>query len=44
MYFSILKPAESEQQGSIDDNERLWRRRRNENIIESTRPLKEVAG
>ncbi|EXX56606.1 Kog1p [Rhizophagus irregularis DAOM 197198w] len=39
-----MRPAESEQQGSIDDNERSWRRRRNESIIESTRPLKEVAG
>ncbi|CAG8722357.1 1117_t:CDS:2, partial [Racocetra fulgida] len=39
-----MKPAESEQSGSIDDNVRSWRRKRNENIIKSTQPLKEVAG
>ncbi|CAG8437461.1 2822_t:CDS:2 [Diversispora eburnea] len=36
--------SESEQLGSIDDNERTWRRKRNSNIIKSTLPLKEVAG
>ncbi|CAG8631166.1 6799_t:CDS:2 [Cetraspora pellucida] len=39
-----MKPAESEQSGSVDDNVRSWRRKRNENIIKSTQPLKEVAG
>ncbi|CAG8510914.1 4130_t:CDS:2 [Acaulospora colombiana] len=39
-----MRQAESEQLGSIDNNERLWRRKRNESIIRSTQPLKEVAG
>ncbi|CAG8587642.1 23373_t:CDS:2 [Gigaspora margarita] len=39
-----MRPAESEQLGSIDDNVRSWRRKRNECIIKSTQPLKEVAG
>ena len=39
-----MRPAESEEPGSIDYNERLWRRNRNDRIIASTQPLKEAAG
>ncbi|CAG8763655.1 13821_t:CDS:2, partial [Dentiscutata heterogama] len=39
-----MRPAESEQMGSIDDNVRSWRRKRNETIIKSTQPIKDVAG
>ncbi|CAJ0651147.1 10538_t:CDS:2 [Entrophospora sp. SA101] len=44
-YFreSQMRPAESEQLGSVDDNVRLWRHKRNESLIQITKPLKEVA-
>ncbi|EGE84971.1 regulatory associated protein-mTOR [Blastomyces dermatitidis ATCC 18188] len=39
-----MKPNESDEPGSADYNERLWRRGRNEKIITDTQPLKERAG
>lgn len=39
-----MKPNESDEPGSADYNERLWRRSRNEKIITDTQPLKERAG
>ncbi|KAK2736171.1 hypothetical protein FQN55_001770 [Onygenales sp. PD_40] len=39
-----MKPNESDEPGSADYNERLWRRSRNERIISETQPLKERAG
>ncbi|ODH46222.1 hypothetical protein GX48_07689 [Paracoccidioides brasiliensis] len=39
-----MKPNESDEPGSADYNERLWRRGRNEKIIAETQPLKEKAG
>ena len=39
-----MRPAESEEPGSVDYNERLWRRNRNDRIIASTQPLKDSAG
>lgn len=39
-----MRPSEADEPGSLDYNERLWRRNRNDRIIASTQPLKEVAG
>jgi len=39
-----MRPSEGDEPGSIDYNERLWRRNRNDKIIASTQPLKEAAG
>ncbi|KAF2763872.1 hypothetical protein EJ03DRAFT_332367 [Teratosphaeria nubilosa] len=39
-----MHPPESDEPGSLDYNERLWRRNRNDRIIASTQPLKEAAG
>lgn len=39
-----MKPTEAEEPGSTDYNERLWRRKRNEDILAITQPQKEVAG
>ncbi|KAI4748826.1 hypothetical protein E4T50_00815 [Aureobasidium sp. EXF-12298] len=39
-----MRPSEADEPGSLDYNERLWRRNRNDKIIASTQPLKEVAG
>ncbi|PGH09861.1 hypothetical protein AJ79_05587 [Helicocarpus griseus UAMH5409] len=39
-----MKPNESDEPGSTDYNERLWRRSRNDKIITETQPLKERAG
>lgn len=38
-----MRPSEADEPGSLDWNERLWRRNRNDKIIASTQPLKEVA-
>ncbi|EPS36808.1 hypothetical protein H072_9652 [Dactylellina haptotyla CBS 200.50] len=38
-----MKPTEADEPGSLDYNERLWRRNRNENIISRTQPQKERA-
>ena len=38
-----MRPSEADEPGSVDWNERLWRRNRNDRIIASTQPLKEVA-
>lgn len=38
-----MRPSEADEPGSLDYNERLWRRNRNDRIIASTQPLKEVA-
>ncbi|BFZ58664.1 Target of rapamycin complex 1 subunit kog1 [Savitreella phatthalungensis] len=38
-----MKPDEADEPGSIDYNERLWRRTRNEDMIAQTQPLKSVA-
>ncbi|KAI4162767.1 MAG: hypothetical protein LQ342_003654 [Letrouitia transgressa] len=38
-----MKPGEHDEPGSSDYNLRLWRRNRNEKILESTQPLKTVA-
>ncbi|KAL9611682.1 MAG: hypothetical protein Q9167_003677 [Letrouitia subvulpina] len=38
-----MKPTEHDEPGSSDYNLRLWRRNRNEKIMESTQPLKAVA-
>jgi regulatory associated protein of mTOR len=39
-----MRPSEADEPGSLDYNERLWRRNRNDRIIASTQPLKEAAG
>lgn len=39
-----MRPSEADEPGSLDYNERLWRRNRNDKIIGSTQPLKEMAG
>lgn len=39
-----MKPNEPDEPGSSDYNERLWRRSRNEKIIQETQPLKSKAG
>jgi regulator-associated protein of mTOR len=39
-----MKDAEAEEPGSLEYNKRLWRRTRNEQIINETQPLKELAG
>ncbi|KAI5801373.1 raptor N-terminal caspase like domain-containing protein [Peziza echinospora] len=39
-----MKPAEADEPGSLDYNQRLWRRTRNEKIIIDTQPQKERAG
>ncbi|KAI9708918.1 MAG: hypothetical protein M1820_003612 [Bogoriella megaspora] len=39
-----MKPSEADEPGSVDYNERLWRRNRNDRIIAETQPLKEQAG
>ena len=39
-----MKQVEAEEPGSIEYNSRLWRRNRNEKILEATQKLKEQAG
>ena len=39
-----MKPAEADEPGSTDYNERLWRRNRNDKIIAKTQPQKDMAG
>lgn len=39
-----MKPSEADEPGSIDYNQRLWRRNRNEKILYETQPQKELAG
>ncbi|KAI9833336.1 MAG: hypothetical protein M1819_003731 [Sarea resinae] len=39
-----MKPSEADEPGSVDYNQRLWRRTRNEKIIVMTQPQKEQAG
>jgi len=39
-----MKDSEAEEPGSLEYNKRLWRRTRNEQIINETQPLKEIAG
>ncbi|RUS18731.1 hypothetical protein BC937DRAFT_88408 [Endogone sp. FLAS-F59071] len=39
-----MRPAESEEPGSVNYNERLWRRIRNEKITYETQALREYAG
>ena len=39
-----MRPSEADEPGSLDYNERLWRRNRNDKIIASTQPLKNAAG
>jgi len=39
-----MKDAEAEEPGSLEYNKRLWRRTRNELIINETQPLKDIAG
>lgn len=39
-----MRPSEADEPGSLDYNQRLWRRNRNDRIIASTQPLKEDAG
>lgn len=38
-----MKPTESDEPGSTEYNERLWRRSRNENILRETQPQKQYA-
>ena len=38
-----MRPSEADEPGSLDYNERLWRRNRNDKIIGSTQPLKDIA-
>ena len=38
-----MRPSETDEPGSVDYNERIWRRARNDRIIDSTQPLKDVA-
>ena len=39
-----MKGCEADEPGSVDYNQRLWRRNRNDRIIAETQPLKEQAG
>ncbi|KAE9970268.1 hypothetical protein BLS_004990 [Venturia inaequalis] len=39
-----MKPSEADEPGSRDYNERLWRRNRNDSIIDKTQPQKDHAG
>ncbi|KAI3545391.1 WD repeat domain-containing protein mip1 [Colletotrichum paranaense] len=39
-----MKPSESDEPGSTEYNERLWRRSRNDFILTETQPLKQFAG
>lgn len=39
-----MKPTESDEPGSTEYNERLWRRSRNESILRETQPQKQYAG
>ncbi|KAF2146361.1 uncharacterized protein K452DRAFT_243132 [Aplosporella prunicola CBS 121167] len=39
-----MRPAEGDEPGSMDYNQRLWRRNRNDRIIAETQPLKETGG
>ena len=39
-----MKEKESDEPGSVEYNERHWRRERNEKVILATQPLKEAAG
>lgn len=39
-----MRPSEADEPGSLDYNERLWRRNRNDKIIGTTQPLKGMAG
>lgn len=39
-----MKDAEAEEPGSLEYNKRLWRRTRNEQIINETQPQKDIAG
>ncbi|GAO50281.1 hypothetical protein G7K_4411-t1 [Saitoella complicata NRRL Y-17804] len=39
-----MKPQETDEPGSMEYNQRLWRRNRNERIIFETQPQKEIAG
>ncbi|KAK5133478.1 hypothetical protein LTR08_007720 [Meristemomyces frigidus] len=39
-----MRPSEADEPGSLDYNERLWRRNRNDAIIASTQNLKDAAG
>ncbi|CAI4211032.1 unnamed protein product [Parascedosporium putredinis] len=39
-----MKPTESDEPGSTEYNERLWRRTRNEAILRETQPQKQLAG
>ncbi|KAH7358224.1 WD repeat domain-containing protein mip1 [Plectosphaerella cucumerina] len=39
-----MKPTESDEPGSVEYNERLWRRSRNETILQDTQPQKQHAG
>ncbi|KAF4871175.1 Target of rapamycin complex 1 subunit mip1 [Colletotrichum siamense] len=39
-----MKPSESDEPGSTEYNERLWRRSRNDFILTETQPLKQYAG
>ena len=39
-----MKASEADEPGSVDYNQRLWRRNRNDRIIAETQPLKEQAG
>ncbi|ORX88057.1 hypothetical protein K493DRAFT_237024 [Basidiobolus meristosporus CBS 931.73] len=45
-YFSEpqMRPAEADEPGSVNYNERLWRRMRNEKVIYESHPLSEHAG
>jgi regulatory associated protein of mTOR len=45
-YFKVpqMRPIESEEPGSNEYNERLWRRARNESILRDTQPQKSHAG
>ncbi|KAF2757428.1 hypothetical protein EJ05DRAFT_476686 [Pseudovirgaria hyperparasitica] len=39
-----MKSSEADEPGSVDYNERLWRRNRNDKIIAETQPQKAIAG
>ncbi|TKA67577.1 hypothetical protein B0A55_10183, partial [Friedmanniomyces simplex] len=39
-----MRSSENDEPGSVDYNERLWRRNRNDKIIAGSQPLKEAAG
>lgn len=38
-----MRPAEADEPGSLDFNERIWRRSRNDRVIATTQPLKQIA-